>query len=333
MFDREKYARLIEHSAEAASLRTRLEESFIEHETGQRFEEKFVSVLAARERMLEAGGFEVRGTCLVGPPGSGKTTLMAHVIANHHAWFRGAPGRRFGHRVVSVTIPAGAGVKETLRDILRATNGCEVIGNRTEDYLFSRVTEAFREERVAGLHLDEFQDIGRSKAEGPMLAFVTRLRHLTQHRKWPVCLFLSGTPDAKKLINKVPTLARRLDPVEFRPITRKADRRDIASHVRSLATTAGIPINPDLFDVDHFVERLVHAGASSFGLVIQLVISALCEAQVDVSDRQEPGLSYVHFIRAYDRKSDAGDNFNPFLDENWSTIDTRRVMYRGAPDD
>lgn len=47
----------------------------------------------------------------------------------------------------------------------------------------------------------------------------------------------------------------------------------------------------------------------------------------------KPGLSYVHFIRAYDRKSDAGDDFNPFLDPNWSTIDTRRVMYRGAPDD
>lgn len=329
MSSEDHYQRMMTRNAAAARLRARLECDVIRHKTMARFEEKFVSALAAREQLLAAGRHEVQGACLLGSPGAGKTTVMARVIADHHAWFRTAPARRFGHRVVSVTTPAGAGVKETLKVILMATNGCSVRINRTEDYLFSRVIEAFREERVAALHLDEFQDLGRSKADGPMRAFVTRLRHLTQNRSWPVCLFLSGTPDAKQLINKVPSLARRLAPVEFQPVSHQSEIDELASHITALSSKAEIDVEHTMFREDHFLEHLAHAGAYSFGLIIQIIISALCEAALDAASGKATCLSYMHFIRAYDWKSDAGDDFNPFLADNWSVIDTRRVTHRG----
>jgi len=93
--------------------------------------------------------------------------------------------------------------------------------------------------------------------------------------------------------------------------------------------SSGISVDPDIFAEAAFLDHLIHAGVSSFGLVIELIISAIREALLDPSMCGRRKLEYLHFIRVQDYKTDSNEDLNPFLSENWSVIDTRKLMYRG----
>lgn len=312
---------------EAADIVVDLKTQFIPHSNFFNFEKRVISVMADRERSLRAGHYDLEGACLVGSSGSGKSTLMNRIISDYNARAAANSKLQFGNKIVSVVVPSGAGIKETYLAILKATNGYDIIKTRTEDYLKSRVIEALEEERVAGVYLDEFQDLGRLKSTNAMKGFATSFRHLMQTNPWPVCLIITGTTDMKSIINAVPTFARRLEPQEFRPML-DAESELVVRAIKDFTQRVGIKLSKSLWEEDEFLARLIHAGCAVFGLTISMVIAAIREAVLDEPVPSKRVLRYIHFIRAYDTKTDADEEFNPFLAKDWSSIDTRKLMTR-----
>lgn len=118
-------------------------------------------VLAARERKMAEGLTEHQtGVAIIAAPGSGKSRMMSQVLREHHAVSEVKNDCRFGHRILNVLVPGNATIKETCEEILCAL----IYPNqrvRDEAYLVRRVRNLSAKERIAGLWLDEVQDVGR----------------------------------------------------------------------------------------------------------------------------------------------------------------------------
>jgi hypothetical protein len=308
----------------AEELVAKLKDEFFPNETYDVFEQRVATVLLRREHEMRAGRHDVEGACLLGPSGSGKTRLTKRIIANHHSLAERSGKFHHGHRIASAVLPPNGSVKETYKQILQNINGYEVSSSRTEGYIKRCLEHALREERIAALHLDEFQDLGRLK--GKLSAFVTEFRLFMQNPDWPVSLIITGTLDTKQILNQVPTLVSRLEPLEFRGVN-KGDKVILRDAMVRLSKVSEIGLDEDITEEKTMIHRIVQGGAGVFGSSIKLMIAAFREAFLD-QEEAVPILRYPHFIRAYQAKSDADEEFNPFLVDDWRGIDARKLMSR-----
>lgn len=310
--------------SEAEKIVSSLKKEFFLHETSSIFEIRVATILHQREHEMRAGRHEVSGACLLGPTESGKTSLTKRIIANHHAYGENSGKFEYGHRIASVLLQPNGSVKDTYKEILKKINGYDVSQSRTEGYIKSCLNIALREERIAALHLDEFQDLGRLK--GTLTSFVTGFRHFMQNPDWPICLIITGTSDTKLILNKVPTLVSRLQPVEFRGVGKK--EQVILRHaINRFSEIANVQLDEDIRDDKTLIPRIVQGGAGVFGSSVKLIRSAFREALLDPNESVKV-LRYPHFIRAYDAHSNSDEEFNPFLVEDWRGIDARKLMAR-----
>lgn len=315
-----------DQSNQIASRVVSLEGYFEKTEVYWEFRKRVFSVLAMREARLRVGKSELKGAALIGPAGAGKSRIAAEIIAEHHALTEAAGDRQFGTRVVSVVVPGRATVKETLRAILR-TLGHPAKGARDEDYLGQLVTEYFKECRIAALHLDEVQDSGRYKTNDSMEVFLKRFRNMMQDTAWPVCLIMTATAEARHMINHDPTFTRRLRPIEIKPITFARDGAVLRKALMQLFHDAGVS-DPGLLAIDEFIKILIHAAAGRFGVAMEMSIEAIGECLAD--DTREMDMAY--FADAYALRMDCDEEMNPFVSENWKTIDTLSALQRFEED-
>ncbi|PZX12828.1 TniB protein [Palleronia aestuarii] len=299
-----------------------LERRFVKTDAYREFRKRVISVLEAREARLKAGKMEQKGAALIGPAGSGKSRIAEEVIAEYHALAEASGGREFGFRIVSVIVPGRATVKETLKEILRAL-GYPVKTSRDEDYLTQLLVHQLKMQRIAGIHLDEVQDSGRFKTSDSIEAFSKRFRNLTQDKEWPICLIMTSTLEGRAMINHDPTLTRRLRPMELKPMTYKTDGLLLRSSVEDLLIDASLD-HDGLLEQNEFIKILIHASAARFGVALEIAIEAIGECLEDGSDVIDMG----HFADAYSLRTDSDEELNPFVVENWSTVDTGKVLQR-----
>lgn len=300
-----------------------LEENFFETEDYHAFKNRLHTVMEARDKRLKIGLLEHKGGALIGPSGAGKSRMVEKAIADFHKLAEETGGREFGHHIVSVIVPGRATPKETAAEILKAL-GYPLKNARDEEYLFNRVRDLLKLERVAGLHLDEVQDAGRHKTKVAKDEFTKRFRNMTQDKDWPVCLFVSATLEGRELINHDSTLARRLRPIEIRPITPESDGKKLREAIRTLLLQSGVVDQAGLIANDEFMQILMHAAAYRFGLAIEITIEAIGEAIFDGVE----ALELDHFAGAYFTRTNNDDDLNPFMTPHWRGIDTTKVMDR-----
>tara|TARA_R110000850_G_scaffold77486_7_gene167710 strand:- start:223 stop:1233 length:1011 start_codon:yes stop_codon:yes gene_type:complete len=299
-----------------------LDTFFFETETFRLIRERVFSVLEARETRLARGLYEQKGAVLIGPAGSGKSTMMARVIREYEEAAVATGGREFGHRIVSAIVPGKASVKDTCRAVLREV-GYPTKGNRTEDYLIDCLRRQLQHHHIAAIHLDEIQDAGRYATEEAMSAFAKRFRNLMQVGPWPVSLILTGTSEGREFINHDPTLTRRLRPVEILAMTPETDGPTLRNAMTKLLAGSGLT-DEGLFSLAEFMPLMMHAAAYRFGLAVEITIEALSEA-LEMGDAR---VTLDHFAEAYYVRTNSDDELNPFLSEHWRGIDTSRAMDR-----
>lgn len=88
-----------------------------------------------------------------------------------------------------------------------------------------------------------------------------------------------------------------------------------------------VRLDEDIIEEKTMIHRIVQGGAGVFGSSIKLMIAAFREALLDPNETV-PVLRYPHFIRAYEAMSNADEEFNPFLVDDWRGIDARKLMSR-----
>ena len=310
-------------SADVARTISGLRARFARHDRYEDLRREFDILLHRRRADLAADRIDEGRGIVVGHAGSGKSTAIARPFLKHPHIQRLEPGRLEAD-VASFLVPSPATLKSVGLACLSGL-GYPLRRDRTAMIIWELVQNHLHQRRILFLHLDEVQDLHVSRSKGEMQAVVNTLKSLMQNTTWPVSLVLSGTMALRDLVNLDPQLSRRLVPIAFAPITLTTHGQDVRAIVGGYAETAGLPVDEDVLDAE-FVGRLIHAGASELGLVIEIVVSAIKEALLG----EHTSLDRDSCARAFRRRSGAVDALNPFLRGDWRVVDARLLMQ--APD-
>lgn len=171
------------------------------------------------------------------------------------------------------------------------------------------------------MHLDEAQDLYISKGVKTRNDVVNTLKSLMNDKDWPVGLVLSGTPDLIEMINSDVQLKRGIDVVHLGAVSWISHEPEVTEIFTEFVGKSGLAPSGEL-QQGVFLKRLVHAGGNEFGLIIEMCLSGIEEALYN-GDTQ---LRLAHFAEAFRRKSGCIPAFNPFLAQDYLSIDVRTIM-------
>ena len=206
--------------------------------------------------------------------------------------------------------------------VLRAL-GYNLSAERQAWYIWDLVRHQLRERKVLFLHLDEAQDLSARGTRHELDAVASMLKTLMTDADWPVGILLSGTEELENILNHDPQLARRMDTIHFAPLSPVMNAPDVARLIEGYARRANLVLSGEVTDIA-LSERLIHAAAFQFGLVIEMIISAIEGAFLEGASH----LEWRHFAVAYTLRSSSMDAFNPFIVSDYHRIDARKVFTR-----
>lgn len=306
-------------ASKIADLRAR----FILHERFEPLQARVRMLLEKRLADIAAGrSADAHGIALSGASGTGKSCAMAQLIARARVEL--AHSSCTEATIISLRVPSPATLKFLGQMILRAL-GYNLSAERQAWYIWDLARHQLRQRRVLFLHLDEAQDLSSRGTTSELNAVASMLKTLMTDPDWPVGILLSGTEELERILNHDPQLARRMDAVHFAPLSPVAHAPDVVGLIGDYAIRAGLTAAPDSQNIA-LAERLIHASAFQFGLVIEIIIAAIEAALLE----QTPALQARHFALAYEQRSSCSDAFNPFIVNNYHRIDARKVFIREA---
>ncbi|WP_128254752.1 TniB family NTP-binding protein [Falsirhodobacter deserti] len=206
--------------------------------------------------------------------------------------------------------------------LLRAL-GFQISSERQAWYIWDLVRHHLRERKVLFVHLDEAQDLASRGTKHELRAVAAMLKTLMTDADWPVSIILSGTTELEDILNHDPQLARRMKTIHFGPLSGVGHADDVLSLVEAYCRRGELMIDEETATIE-LAERLIHAAANQFGLVIELTLAAMEQAYLSGNEM----LSMRHFVEAYAQRSGSDDAFNPFVIPDYHRIDARQVFVR-----
>ena len=309
-----------ERAKQVGQIVSKLRSKFVINERFEEIEEQFDLLLYRRRADLELGRkSEARGMVVTGNPGSGKSTALNRLFS-HHTDLQLMCEQSSRADVVSFYVPSPATLKFVGQSCLHGL-GYPLSRDRRANVIWQLVQHHLRQRQTLFLHLDEAQDLSTHRGQHEMQSVVNTLKSIMQNADWPVGLILSGTTSLKALINHDQQLSRRLVPVEFRSICWSSHGRSVKDIALAYCKAASIDCDETVLSND-LVRRLIHAGCNEIGLVIEMIVACLEEVLI----AGETSLTPIMFQRAFKRKYGCLDAFNPFVTDDWKSIDTRLLF-------
>lgn len=306
-----------------ATLRAR----FFAHRNYRELQSAFTRLLNRRRADLELGTQkETPGIAVIGDSGSGKTTAVRRLFATHPNLQTLQPGVEKAE-AVSLSVPSPASVKFVGLACLNVL-GYPLRRDRTSAIIWDLVQRNLHLRQTLVLHFDEAQDFCVNQNPREIQAVINTLKALMNNPNWPVSTILSGMPHLCDLINKDPQLARRFTPVQFTKLDPAQDGSPIRKMVVSYAEAGDLSVGSDLQD-RQFVRRLIHAADGEFGLTVELLLSAL-EIAMRAGKNE---LCASCFVQAFAQRSGCVADFNPFLREDYTSINARLLLLGREPQD
>ncbi|MBJ2153963.1 TniB family NTP-binding protein [Paracoccus sp. IB05] len=295
---------------------------YVRHERFDPLQARFRLLIEKRLADIAGGrNAEAHGIALSGASGTGKSCAIAQLIARSRQDL--AQSSLPSAAIISLRVPSPATLKFVGQTILRAL-GYHLSSERQAWYIWDLVRHQLREREVLFLHLDEAQDLSTRGTRHELDAVASMLKTLMTDEGWPVGILLSGTQELESILNHDPQLARRMDTVHFGALSPVSHAPDVAGLIESYARRADLGLAEDASEIA-LAERLIHAAAFQFGLVIEIIIGAIEMALMEGGDH----LEWRHFKLAYEVRSSCADAFNPFVVDDYHRIDTRQVFKRG----
>lgn len=299
-----------------------LRDHFVHHERFEPLEARFAMLLAKRLSDIDAGrSSEAHGLALSGASGTGKSAAMNHLLGKVQSQLMLA-----GHAdgiIISLRVPSPATLKFVGQTLLRSL-GYQIGSERQAWYIWDLVRHHLKERKVLFVHLDEAQDLASRGTKNELNSVASMLKTLMTDPDWPVGIILSGTPELEDILNYDPQLARRMETVHFDSLSSIAHSNDVLDLLENYCSRAGLRTSSEICEVSHG-ERLIHAAAHQFGLVIELTLAAIEQAYL----RSSKELTSIDFSAAYHLRSACDDAFNPFIIRDFQRVDARKVFTRG----
>jgi len=273
-----------------------LKSRFIKHERFEDLSKEFYASLSARLADLRADRVDqVKNISLVADPGSGKTTAIDKLVEQARGFLRETDLP--DGKIIQIKIKAQPTFKSVGLDLLNAMEP-NLKPNRENWYIWNLVRFHLCEHKVLFIHFDEAQHLKMRGKGRDIPEIVDVLKSISEDQSWPVGFILSGTKDLKDIVNYDRQIVRRFSAVEFAV----ADTQD---------TLLG--------------ERVIHAAAYQFGLVIKQTLKAIriCFDEGDAT------VTIEHFANAYQAEKSCGPGFNPFLVPQFTQINPRQLFEKG----
>lgn len=307
---------------EIAQKVAQLRDHFVHHERFEPLEARFAMLLAKRLSDINAGrSSEAHGLALSGASGTGKSAAMVHLLGKVPRHLMAADHTEA--TVISLRVPSPATLKFVGQTLLRSL-GYQIGSERQAWYIWDLVRHHLKERKVLFVHLDEAQDLASRGTKNELNSVASMLKTLMTDPDWPVGIILSGTPELEDILNYDPQLARRMETVHFNSLSSIAHSNDVLDLLENYSSRAGLKLAAEICEIAHG-ERLIHAAAHQFGLVIELTLAAIEQAFL----RSSKELSRIDFSLAYHLRSACDDAFNPFIVKDFHRVDARRVFSRG----
>lgn len=300
-----------------------LRAQFIRHERFDLLQSQFHMLLEKRLADISAGrSADAHGIALSGASGTGKSCAIAQLIAGAQKEL--AMSSLPAATIISLRVPSPATLKFMGQVILRAL-GYNLSAERQAWYIWDLVRHQLKVRKVLFLHLDEAQDLSSRGTKVELNAVASMLKTLMTDPDWPIGILLSGTDELERTLNHDPQLARRMEAFYFAPLSAVGHAPDTVGLIEDYAVRVGLGAAPDAQMIE-LAERLIHAAAFQFGLVIEIIIAAIELALLERANV----LQARHFALAFELRSSCSDAFNPFIVNDYRQIDARKVFTREA---
>jgi len=300
----------------------KLRNIFYRHERQDEISERFDQILWRRRAEIEQGQkAEAREIAIIGASGSGKSTAVGRLLNKHPALQLPTEGKLEAD-VISFQVPSPATLKDVGYATLHAI-GYPLNSDKSAGIIWNRVKDMLHKRKTLFLHIDEAQDLYTVRGDQSRQNVVNTLKSIMQNRDWPVGIVLSGMPQTRNILNRDPQLSRRIYPIDLKPLSFIADEEMIRDIICSYVCKGELSAATSIVG-EAFLRRFLHAGAYELGLTIELVIEAVGEAYRSSS----AVLEAKHFVRAFRRQTACIDGLNPFVVDDFESIDPRKLLGR-----
>ena len=309
-------SRIQEVSPVIADLKSR----FIAHEPYTQLRTQFDRLLYQRRSDILAGRMpEARGIAVIGNSGSGKTTAVERLIEKHPALNLGQDGSEVCE-AVSVRVPSPATLKFVGETTLRSF-GFPLASNKTSNQIWSMIQFHAQARKTLFVHYDEAQDFICNTSGKEIEDVIKTIKSFMQDQTWSVGLILSGMPALKDLLNLDSQLSRRFKPILLPTIGYTSHGPEIWEIIETYVGLVDLAVGKGINQKD-FLQRLIHASASEFGITVEMITGAIEEALM-------AGASSVtkdHFIATFRSRAGCVDALNPFVALDYRGIDARKLL-------
>lgn len=259
--------------------------------------------------------FEARGVLVTGKSRVGKTRELQRLIDRINDSNTIMPSGRPA-RIVNCTLSGRMTWKDLGMKTLMSL-GYPAEGRRTQSYIWDMVLDQAERQGVIGIHYDECQHMFSDTGNATNRVVLDSFKALLKETRWPLILILSGVPDlAKHIENDHASEERKqlrylLRPVRFEMINTDRDIEELNQLAYSYAEKVGICF--DALSTVDFLERLSHACAYRWGLVIEMVVEAITICIL----AEHTVASTEHFSEAFSKINGIPPGFSPFTVDDY----------------
>lgn len=263
--------------------------------------------------------FEARGVLVTGLSRVGKTCEIRKILAQFNDGSVIMPDGRSA-KIANCLLSGKVTWKDLGVKTLESL-GYPMDNRRTQSYIWEKVIDQAARQGVIGIHFDECQHVFSADGGKTNRIFLDSFKTLLKDSRWPLILILSGIPELAGYVRQEEQLARLLRPVHFDLIKLPNDIEELNQIIHAFADRVGLSIE-DLSTVD-FLQRLNHACAMRWGLVIELTIEALVLCKTAGSKV----VGIQHFADAFTNLYGMPNQLTPFTVEDYrGTFDPERLF-------
>jgi Cdc6-like AAA superfamily ATPase len=284
-------------------------------------------------------GLDIRGICLIGPGGTGKSTSIKYHIARMDEFKPTLrTGGSYSSNLLHVTVLPNSTTKSALIQILGMFGIDDIRKTNTEADLLQIILTQMKRAGYRYIVLDEWQHVIRSSKSGSLKKVQDLMKGFVSSPGYPLHAVFIGTDDLDPVVKDAQRqVSRRIEIWRIPSMSkRKLKRaREIIDDVISMGCGMTYDWNVENYEkasdeakaaADTVAARILHAANYRLGNIVEFLQSTC----FDAFDKGRGAITFDDLAEVYARGSGCTKAENVMLAPNYWEIDTRSEREKGS---